>query len=68
MKALRDREYVVQKSAVESLGDMGSAAKQAVPALLKVWKDEEEYKLTRKAAAKAIKQIDPEAAKKAGIE
>jgi hypothetical protein len=67
VKAFGDDEYVVQKSAVEAVGDIGPAAKEAVPALIKVWKDPEEYKLLRQAAATSIKQIDPEAAKKAGV-
>jgi hypothetical protein len=38
-----------------------------VPALLKKWQDTEEYEAMHQAAAKALKRIDPQAAKKAGI-
>jgi len=67
IKAFGDEEYVVQKSAVEAVGQIGPKAKEAVPALLKVWRDPGEYEKTRKAAAKSIRQIDPETAKKEGV-
>jgi HEAT repeat protein len=67
VKAFGDDEYVVQKSSVEAVGEIGPSAKEAVPALIKVWKDRDEYTLLRNAAAASIKQIDPEAAKKAGV-
>ena len=51
------------KSAVEAVGDIGPAAKKAVPALLDLWKDPGEYD-TRNEAAQSIKKIDPETAKK----
>jgi len=67
VKAFDDNEYVVQKAAVDAVGAIGPKAKEAVPALLKVWKDPDEYATTRKAAAKSIKLIDPETAKKEGV-
>ena len=47
------------------LGEMGPAAKEAAPALLMALKDEDEG--VRSAAAKAIRTIDPAAAKKAEV-
>jgi hypothetical protein len=44
------------------LAEIGSAAKQAVPALNELWKDATDP--FRDAAAKALKTIDPEAAAK----
>jgi HEAT repeat protein len=58
---------VVRKGAVEALGQIGPAASASVPALLKKWQDTEEYEAMHQAAAKALKRIDPQAAKKAGI-
>jgi HEAT repeat protein len=51
--------------AAKALGQFGLAAKEAVPALTKALKDANPR--GRQEAAEALKQIDPEAAKKAGI-
>jgi len=48
-----------------TLGEFGSAAKEAVPALLELLHDEHEG--VREHAAKALMKIDPAAAQKAGI-
>lgn len=71
IKALDDGYGVVAKEAAEVLGNLGPAAKVAVPDLVRVW--EKSRKIpgrpnATKALAEAIKKIDPEAAKKAGIE
>jgi HEAT repeat protein len=52
----------LQCHAAEALGEMGSKAKPAIPALLVALKDPNEK--VRTAAAKALKQIAPEAATK----
>lgn len=70
IKALDDRYGPVAGAAAEVLGNIGPAAKGAVPDLLRVW--EKSQKIpgrpgATKALAAAIKQIDPEAAEKAGI-
>ena len=48
-----------------SLGEFGSAAKAAVPALVDLLHDEHEA--VRQHAAEALKRIDPEAATRAGV-
>jgi len=48
-----------------TLGEFGSAAKEAVPALLHLLHDEHEA--VREHAAKALMRIDPAAAQKAGV-
>jgi len=70
IKALDDRYGPVAGAAAEVLGNMGPAAKGAVPDLLRVW--EKSRKIpgrpgATKALAAALKKIDPEAAEKAGI-
>ena len=70
VKALDDRYGAVAGAAAEVLGNMGPAAKGAVPDLLRVW--EKSKKIpgrpgATKALADALKKIDPEAAEKAGI-
>ena len=70
IKALDDQYGPVAGAAAEVLGNMGPAAKGAVPDLLRVW--EKSRKIPRrpgatKALADALKKIDPEAAEKAGI-
>ena len=70
IKALDDRYGPVAGAAAEVLGNMGPAAKGAVPDLLRVW--EKSKKIpgrpgATKALADALKKIDPEAAEKAGI-
>ena len=70
IKALDDPYGPVAGAAAEVLGNMGPAAKGAVPDLLRVW--EKSKKIpgrpgATKALADALKKIDPEAAEKAGI-
>ena len=70
IKALDDRYGPVAGAAAEVLGNMGPAAKGAVPDLLRVW--EKSRKIpgrpgATKALAAALKKLDPEAAEKAGI-
>ena len=70
IKALDDPYGPVAGAAADVLGNMGPAAKGAVPDLLRVW--EKSRKIpgrpgATKALADALKKIDPEAAEKAGI-
>lgn len=70
IKALDDPYGGVAKAAAEVLGNLGPAAKDAVPDLLRVW--EKSRKIpgrpgATKALADALKKIDPEAAENAGI-
>jgi len=70
IKALDDRYGPVAGAAAEVLGNLGPAAKGAVPDLLRVW--EKSTKIpgrpgATKALADALKKIEPEAAEKAGI-
>jgi hypothetical protein len=70
IKALDDGYGPVAGAAAEVLGNMGPAAKGAVPELLRVW--EKSKKIpgrpgATKALAAALKKLDPEAAEQAGI-
>ena len=70
IKALDDGYGPVAGAAAEVLGNMGPAAKGAVPDLLRVW--EKSRKIpgrpgATKALADALKKLDPEAAEKVGI-
>ena len=70
IKYLDDRYGPVAGAAAEVLGDMGPAAKGAVPDLLRVY--EKSRKIpgrpgATKALAAALQKIDPEAAEKVGI-
>ena len=70
IKALDDGYGPVAGAAAEVLGNMGPAAKGAVPDLLRVW--EKSRKIpgrpgATKALADAVKKIEPEAAEKAGV-
>ena len=70
IKALDDGYGVVAGAAAEVLGNMGPAAKSAVPDLLRVWEISTRIPGrpdATKALADAVKKIDPEAAEKAGI-
>lgn len=62
---MKDRHHEVRRSAAKALGQLGTAAKDAVPALIETLKDENGD--VRQDAAIALKKIDPEAAKKAGL-
>ena len=70
IKALDDPYGLVAGVAADVLGNIGPAAKGAVPDLLRVW--EKSRKIpgrpgATKALADALKKIDPETAEKAGI-
>jgi hypothetical protein len=70
IKALDDRYGPVAGAAAEVLGNLGPAAKGAVPDLLRVW--EKSTKIpgrpgATKALADALKKVDSEAAEKAGV-
>jgi hypothetical protein len=70
IKALDDQYGPVAGAAAEVLGNLGPAAKGAVPDLLRVW--EKSRKIpgrpgATRALADALKKIDPEAAENAGI-
>ena len=70
IKALDDQYGPVAGAAAEVLGNMGPAAKGAVPDLLRVWEKSKKIRGrpgATKALADALKKIDPEAAEKAGI-
>jgi HEAT repeat protein len=60
---LNDKRSFVRHNAVGALEDLGPVAKEAVPALLGLVKDKD----LGDRAATALRKIDPEAAKKAGV-
>ena len=64
MEILRDDEQH-RLDALAALGGIGPPARSSVPALLRIWKEDDESE--RWYAAQALKRIDPEAAKKAGV-
>lgn len=64
-KSLRDSTDVVRSIAASSLAVFGSDAKSAVPELIKALADPSPA--VREQAASALKEIDPEAAAKAGV-
>jgi HEAT repeat protein len=64
--ALKADKVAMRKNAAIALGHMGSDAKDAVPALIEATRDSNEY--VRILARSALKEIDPKAAAKAGIE
>jgi HEAT repeat protein len=66
IRALNDPDDVVRCDVVKSLERMGSLAKPAVPALLKLLKDKDRDVRTH--AAEALLVIDPKAAAKAGVD
>jgi HEAT repeat protein len=63
IKSLHDFDHGVRGDAAFAVGAFG--ARQAVPALLELLKDELEW--TREQATEALKKIDPAAAAKAGM-
>jgi HEAT repeat protein len=63
--ALNDAQSMIRLSACMALGVVGGEAKQAVPALVKSLGDPDPT--VRGRAAQALRQIDPEAAAKAGL-
>jgi HEAT repeats len=64
-KSLADNDWLVRSRAAGGLGDFGEAARQAVPSLVELLTDPKQP--VREAATNALKQIDPEAAGKAGV-
>ena len=70
IKALDDQYGAIAGAAAEVLGNIGPAAKGAVPDLLRVWEKSKKIQGrpgATKALADALKKLDPEAAEKAGI-
>ncbi len=66
-KALSDKDEEIRKDAAYVLAAIGSAAKSAMPVLAKAFGEDESLDV-KKAAGIALKAIDPEAAKRAGVE
>jgi hypothetical protein len=62
--SLQDKDATVRRAAANALASFQSSAKQAFPALLQAFQDP----VTRDEMANALKQIDPEATAKAGVE
>ena len=65
VKFLSHTNPLVRTEVTEGLGNFGTNARQALPALVPLLSDSNQ--LVRKAATDALKQIDPEAAAKAGV-
>lgn len=63
--ALKNKQNSVRDIAVDALKDIGPPAKDAVPGLMGLLKDQDEDLASR--AAAALRIIDPKAAEKAGI-
>jgi HEAT repeat protein len=78
IRALKDQEAEVRRRAANALGKIGGEAKAAVPALIVALTDQEgsdpgmgcyaSYYTVGSAAASALRQIDPEAAREAGLQ
>jgi HEAT repeat protein len=62
IKALKNDSPDVRAQAAGFLGEFGSDAKEAIPALLEACDDEDEAVRTN--ARRALKKIDPEEAKR----
>jgi HEAT repeat protein len=78
-ESLKDKDASTRHGAAEALGAIGPAAKAAVPDLVRALKDDgfavssprpgvTEWRPVREAAAKALKKVDPAAAKEHGVE
>ena len=67
-RALSDSDPGVRGNAATSLGDFGSAAKSAVPEMLKLLRDTNSYVsgTVGDRSAEMLLKIDPEAAARAG--
>jgi HEAT repeat protein len=55
---LKDKNESVRRHVANALGAIGPAAKDAVPALEKIWEDDAAVDV-RKAAHDALRKIDP---------
>jgi len=64
--ALRDKDAMVRGTTAHLCAGLGPKAKAAVPTLIAMLKDEKEGNV-RSLAGDALKKIDPEAAKRAGV-
>jgi HEAT repeat protein len=64
--ALRDESEMVRESTVRLCGSLGPRAQVAMPTLLLLLKDEKEEEI-RYFVKSALKKIDPEGAKRAGV-
>jgi HEAT repeat protein len=62
---LSDTNFTVRVGAARGLGRFGADAHQAVPALVGLLSDANPF--VRDAVSNALKEIDPEAAAKAGV-
>jgi HEAT repeat protein len=62
---LNSNDPGLKETAIEALGEFGKAAKPAVPALLRCLDDVEDN--VRMTTTNALREIDPEAAAKAGV-
>jgi HEAT repeat protein len=63
--ALSDSKPLTRRNAVLALGAYGPAAASAIPALILMLQNPARF--DSEAASQALKQIDPEAASKAGV-
>jgi HEAT repeat protein len=64
--ALRDENEMIRERTARLCGSLGPRAQVAVPTLLLLLKDEREEEI-RYFVKSALKKIDPEAAKRAGV-
>ena len=66
LRALKDGPTDDRNMILVALGDMGADEKAAAPAVQEALRDD--VPIVREAAAAALKKIDPEAARQAGVE
>ena len=65
IEILNEQEYVVRLQATTNVAQLGPDAKAALPILVKLLRDPEPA--IRDEAAKALKAVDEEAARQAGV-
>ena len=65
LQALKDGPKADRNMILVTLGEMGDKAQDAVPAVVESLNDSDEF--VHAAAASALKKLDPEAARKAGV-